>query len=283
MTRARRALSLTCLLALLGTGSAHAAESRGRIAVDGLQRTYRLYVPPSADAGARLGLVVALHPGGRSESGARMAAATRLDRQADRHRFAIVYPDAVSGHFDAGRCCGTRRVADLTFVDRLVARLRRTLPVDPRRISATGFSNGGFLAYRLACHRARTFAAIAVVATTEITHPCRPARPVSVLHVHGGRDRRLGPRGGFLDSPSIRGVAHRWRRRDGCRAHRAARAPRLHRDRWTRCRGGARVRLDVLPAAPHGWPGALGPYGHAGDTYDASAEVGAFLAAARRR
>jgi poly(3-hydroxybutyrate) depolymerase len=45
------------------------------------------------------------------------------------------------------------------FVDRLLDRLGRRFRVDRRRVFATGFSNGGFLAYRLACSRSEPYGA----------------------------------------------------------------------------------------------------------------------------
>lgn len=48
----------------------------------------------------------------------------------------------------------------------LVAKLERTYPVDRRRVFVAGHSNGGMLAYRLACQAAGTVAAIGVQSTS---------------------------------------------------------------------------------------------------------------------
>lgn len=267
-------------------GAARAAPASGRVTralliVGERRRSYRLYVPAGRAPPGGWPLVVALHPGGRDESGESMALATGLDGQAERRRFVIAYPNAVRGRFNGGRCCN-RGVADVAFIDALVRRTRRALPIDSRRIMATGFSNGAFMAYRLACLRARTFAAVAIVAGVQAMSPCRPARAVSVLHIHGANDRRLGLRGRF-DSPTIRGHTEAWRRHAGCRTRSTAIDQQRERISWTRCRRNTRVQLVILRNYGHGWPGALPPYGMTGDTFSASDHIAAFLQRANRR
>lgn len=262
-----------------GQAVAHAL-SAGRVVdagmtVAGRRRSFHLYVPAGATPAAGWPLVVALHGGGREQSGERMALATGLDRQADRRRFVIVYPDALGGRFNAGVCC-QRGVPDVRFIDAVVRRVRRMLPIDRRQITATGFSNGGFMAYRLACLRARTFTTVAVIAAVQPSSHCRPARAVSVLHIHGAKDPRLGLRGRF-GSPTIRGHAETWRRINGCRTRRTSADEQREQIAWSGCRRNTRVRLLILRHYGHGWPGALPPYGNPGDSFSASVYVADFL------
>src|SRR5258707_10998074 len=72
------------------------------IEVDGLTRTYRTYVPQGLAKGAPL--VVVMH--GSGENGAQMRIETGygFDRTADTHHFAVVYPNAHEGDWNA---CGT--------------------------------------------------------------------------------------------------------------------------------------------------------------------------------
>jgi polyhydroxybutyrate depolymerase len=254
---------------------------RAVVTVSRQRRSYRLYVPAGAPPRAGWPLVVALHGGGRQQSGEQMAVATGLDRQADHHRFVIAYPDALGGRFNGGACCN-RGVPDVAFIDTVVRRTRRALPIDRRQITATGFSNGGFMAYRLACLRARTFAAVAIVAGVQAQSPCRPARAISVLHIHGANDPRLALRGRFA-SPTIRGHAQAWRRHAGCRTRSRTVDEQLEQIAWSRCQDSARVRLIILHGYGHGWPGALPPYGQPSDTFSASAHVADFLIATNRR
>jgi polyhydroxybutyrate depolymerase len=63
-------------------------------------------------------------------------------------------------------------------------------PIDDDRVYFTGESNGGFMAYRMACDLADRIAGIWVIAGA--THleqsDCDPSRPVNVLHMHNAGD-----------------------------------------------------------------------------------------------
>ncbi len=62
------------------------------------------------------------------------------------------------------------------------------LSIDPNRIFATGMSNGGMMAFRLACEMSDVFKAIASVAGTDNTVVCKPSKPLSVVHIHARDD-----------------------------------------------------------------------------------------------
>lgn len=70
--------------------------------------------------------------------------------------------------------------------------------IDRSRAYVTGLSNGGMMAYTLACNT-DLFVAIGPVAATQLD-PCTNPRPTSVMHVHGLADEtaasvaRLDPR-----------------------------------------------------------------------------------------
>ena len=109
---------------------------------------------------------------------------------AEKHGFVAVHPEGVGLSWNAaGACCGPAAdngVDDVAFVTAMVARLTRALPIDDERIYVAGMSNGGVLAYALAC-RTSLFAAIGVVAGTQVGQ-CDEPRPTSVMHVHGLAD-----------------------------------------------------------------------------------------------
>ena len=81
--------------------------TRGTMTVGGLNRTYRTYVPRGLAKGAPL--VVVMH--GAGENGARIRIETGygFDRLADEHGFAVAYPNAYEGYWDA-----CTRVGDVT-------------------------------------------------------------------------------------------------------------------------------------------------------------------------
>jgi len=96
---------------------------------------------------------------------------------------------------------------------------------DPKQVYLVGFSNGGFLAYRVACDHADKVAAIVSVSGAAPA-TCSPSSPVAVLEVHGRNDDVVPVAGGKLGGglpqlasfPSARDTIERWARVDGCSA-----------------------------------------------------------------
>jgi polyhydroxybutyrate depolymerase len=271
-------LVATGTLSIVGMANASAAfaSTEGTVRTpDGRDRTYHLHVPVNVPPSARVPLLVALHGG--TGWGAQFEQNSGFDELADRYGFIVVYPDGVgigrSGAalrtWNGGDCCGPaarQQVDDVRFIRLLVEHVQQEHSIDPARVFATGHSNGGILAYRLACEASDLFAAIGVQSSSlELGH-CRPSHPVSAMHIHGTADRNLPITGG-KGPDGISGVAFRrpidGARRlataDGCRAH-----PATHRDaenddvtitRWTSCDERTEVRFLTVKGASHAWMG----------------------------
>jgi polyhydroxybutyrate depolymerase len=172
------------------------------IAVGGLERTYRTYVPRGLAAGAPL--VVVMH--GSGENGAQMREETGygFDRLADKHRFAVIYPSAVEGLWDAcsitGKIIATGKVIgsgpeidDIGFLTAAIDRTIAEIGSDPKRVFATGASRGGSMAIRLALEAPSRFRAVAAV-SANVPSPenfkCKPAgkSTSSVMIMNGTKD-----------------------------------------------------------------------------------------------
>lgn len=63
---------------------------------------------------------------------------------------------------------------DLAFVDAMVDVLTRELCIDATRNFATGYSNGGFMAHAVGCHRSETFRGIAIQESGSSGGGCSP-------------------------------------------------------------------------------------------------------------
>jgi polyhydroxybutyrate depolymerase len=77
------------------------------------------------------------------------------------------------------------------FLDVIFAEVERAVVVDEERVYATGISNGGAMAERLACERSTRFAAVASVGAgnqVAAVQGCNTARAVPVIEVHGTED-----------------------------------------------------------------------------------------------
>ena len=234
-------------------------ESTRGVVIDGNRRTFRVYRP--AELPGQAPLVVVLHGG--FGSGEQAESAYHWDALADREGFVVVYPEGIGRAWNVGdACCGRPgRVGtdDVGYVTAVVAAVGDALPLDPARVYATGISNGGMLAYRLACD-SDTFAAIAPVAATRLGD-CPDPAPVSVLHVHGLADQNIrydgrpGEGVARIDGPPVDDVVAAWRLVDGC----AAPTPVVDGPVTTEsatCPGGRAVELVTVAGAGHQWPGA---------------------------
>ena len=111
-------------------------------------------------------------------------------------------------------------VDDVGYLEGLLEEVEAERPVDPDRVFVLGHSNGGFMAYRLACELAGRIAAVAVLAGADAPPDggCAPTMPVSLLHLHGDADRRvryvgatqIEPHPGAVETVAI------WAERNGC-------------------------------------------------------------------
>jgi polyhydroxybutyrate depolymerase len=228
-------------------------------------RSFRLYRPASVASGKPAPLVVVLHGGFGSAGQAEQSYG--WDDLADRHGFLVAYPDGVGRSWNAGWCCGaahTHEVDDVGFVEGLVAELSAGDGVDPRRVFAAGVSNGGMLAYRIACESPGLLAAIGVVAATMVCDCLQPG-PVSLLHIHGLEDRSVPFRGGVaLEAgrrrlpPSVPSVVQFWRVGGGCGPPTVTEAGQVRRESAVGP-GGIEVCLISLAGVGHVWPGSRPP------------------------
>jgi polyhydroxybutyrate depolymerase len=274
-----RRVLLTVVLATLGVAAAAQSDPPGdserTIRVDGRARRYLLHMPP-ASAARPLPLVLAFHGGGSNpEATVRL---TGLNAKADREGFAVVYP-AGRGRlpriltWNAGACCGfavERGVDDVKFIAALLDDVSRAVRIDARRVYATGISNGGQMAYRLAVDLPGRIAAIAPVAGSLEVPVGQDASPMPVLHFHGTADEHVPFEGG-MGPKSVGGVAFQsvshsvgtWVRVNGCRPtprvsllpDRADDGTRVERREYQGCDGQADVALVVIRGGGHTWPG----------------------------
>lgn len=238
-----------------GTGTRRPAEQDGVPTTAGTHklklevgtpghREYRLRVPPRLrDSPDPLPLVLAVHGG--ASNAEKFEELSGFDGVADDEGFLVAYPEGFAFSWNAGPCCGPARlgrVDDVGFLEKLIDRLVGAGVADPERVYVSGFSNGGGMAYRMACEGPGGIKAIGVVSASLIID-CEPRGPVSVMIVHGRADRSVPYEGGgqrdFDDKRPFTPVSHAvgfWRkalgagslRKDGsCRAARGEAAVRF--------------------------------------------------------
>ena len=242
-------------------------DSTRTLTVDGLERTYILHIPPGIDNQNPTPLVLAFHE--FLENSYVMQQHTGFNDTADQSGFILAYLDGTGTNhnyaWNAGGCCGpafTKNIDDIAFVRQMLADLGTIFRIDPKRIYAVGFSNGGMFSYRLACEMSDTFAAIAAVSGPLFFSPCQPQQPVSVVHVNGLADRQV-PYTGDVGTPPFYGIFFptveqgiaNWVQSDGCSgAAKVEKKGFVTHTAYDSCRAGSAVELYTIDGGAHAWP-----------------------------
>jgi polyhydroxybutyrate depolymerase len=169
----------------------------------GRTRTWHAYLP--ARRVPSPALVLVLHGSQGDFAQARGGYGYDFDRLAESEGFLPIYPDGFERHWNDCRAAGPYAanaldVDDVSFLRALVERFAAEHGADRARVFATGISNGGQMALRLALEAPDLVRAVAPVVASlpaERNMDCRPAgRPVSVLIMNGSADPMNPWRGG---------------------------------------------------------------------------------------
>jgi polyhydroxybutyrate depolymerase len=224
----------------------------------GQERSYRMAVPAVVPADSSIPLMLVLH--GLTMSPINMEGVTGFDELATDPGVLVVYPAGYQHSWNAGGCCEpatTDGVDDVGFIAALIDKLEIEYPIDPNRVFVVGGSNGGEMAYRVACELSDRIAAVANLIGTLLT-ACAPAHGVSVLDIHGTADTDIPYSGGIgcqhVACPSVPDTMQRWRELDGCTGE-----PSITEDAHTvattfaACRDGTEVTFIKAIGKGHAW------------------------------
>lgn len=166
------------------------------ITAGGLVRIYRVYVPKGLAKGAPL--VVVMHGAGENGEQMRMETGYGFERLADKHGFAVAYPNAYEGYWNGcgivgGGDADGLKTDDVGFITALVDKLIAGIGINRAKVFAAGSSRGGFMAFRLALEAPSRFRAVAAVSAnvpTPDNFKCRPRGhgTPSVMIMNGTED-----------------------------------------------------------------------------------------------
>jgi len=165
-----------------------------------------LRLPEKLAAGERVPLLLVLH--GFGVSSGLLIAKAGLNSVADQKKFAYLAPegsrDALGRPFwNAGKSCCDLDHRGLDDVKRLRELLDANLShasIDPKRVFVIGYSNGAFMAQRLACDVGDRIAGVVSVAGASPSPdlPCTQNSALSVLEIHGDADPVVHYEGGTV-------------------------------------------------------------------------------------
>ena len=201
------------------------ARGTGTVQLGG--RPVTVHVPDSYDPARPAPLVVALH--GYTSNAEELESYLRLTPESDRRGFVYAYPDGSTD--DRGdrfwnatdACCAfaSPEPDDSRYLSELISTIQGSYRIDRARVYLIGHSNGGFMAFRMACDHADQITAIASLngASWNDAARCRPSQPVSVLAIHSSTDETVAFGGGAIDDaayPSAATTVAQWLGYDRC-------------------------------------------------------------------
>ncbi|HUJ61565.1 MAG TPA: hypothetical protein VLX92_23835 [Kofleriaceae bacterium] len=203
-------------LALAGCGS---SSTKPPPLVFGGDRPTNLQVPEPLDKHASYPLIMVLH--GYGANGFVQEAYFGISALVKSGQAFVLAPDGTVDSTGAEfwnadpACCDfdNTGVDDSGYLGGLLDDVIAAYPeIDLDAIWIVGHSNGGYMAYRMACDHADVVTDIVVLAGAAASDPstCNPELPVDVLHIHGTADTMVPY------DPNAMASVTQWASHDGC-------------------------------------------------------------------
>ena len=222
--------------------------------VGGLTRQWE-QLTPGGGTTSTTPIIVVLH-------GQAVTAAYEVDRDAMTPLVAqgsaeLVYPQGLGTSWNALGCCAyaqANNVDDIGFVQALVAQVD---PGHARPVYLVGYSNGGRLAYTIACEDPALVDAYAIVDAMPLANGCTLSRPISILQIDATADPAIPYRPGDpgAEQPAATTQVQRLQLLDGCAAAPVStEAGSLITATYTGCTAGTRLVFASYQGANHDWP-----------------------------
>lgn len=260
---------------------------------DGIERSYRVYVPNVYDGSEAVPLILNLH--GYTSNAFEQEVYGDFRAIADTANFLLVHPDGTEDNsgttFWNAFGNPAESVDDIGFLSALIDTVASDFNVDLDRVYSTGMSNGGFMSYTLACQLSQRIAAIASVTGTMVTinlNACNCQHPMPVMQIHGTAD----PTVPYLGSPQgfvpVEDLVEHWADFNNCNSTPTQTAvPNTNMmdgctaDRFVYAGGdnGSSVELYRVNGGGHTWPGSnpLINIGVTNRDFSASVEIWRFF------
>jgi polyhydroxybutyrate depolymerase len=227
----------------------------------GIIRSYLLHIPLHYNTTRPYPLILNFH--GHNSTSLQQERRTDFSAFADQSGSIVVYPqgtigpDHLSG-WDTGPLWDPK-INDVLFVSDLLNQLQARLCINPARIYATGFSNGGGMTNVLACDLSGRIAAFASVAGSypPASGGCHPLRAVPILEIHGTGDRVV-PYNGLPSKnyPPVDQWLQQWATRDECKSRPVifANTKNVLGEEWVGCQNHATLVHYRIQRMGHTWP-----------------------------
>ena len=168
----------------------------------------------------------------------------------------LVYPQGLGESWNAGGCCGLAAQDgedDATFLEDLIA------TVDPGHgdpVYLVGYSNGGRMAYTLACDDPSLVDGYAIVKSVPL-NPCAAQAPITIVQIAATDDWEVPYQPGDAgdESPPVTQQVALLQQSNGCDATSTTTVTgSLTYVTWTACAQGTRLAFATYASGSHLWP-----------------------------
>lgn len=216
----------------------------------GNSRSYLVHVPANYDAARPAPVVLNFHGFGSNPE--QQNAVSAFLQMSNREGFILVTPDGGIGW----RFIQSARDANTAFVRDVVASVSADLCIDPKRIFATGKSQGGFMSSWLGCNAPEIVAAIAPV--SGMYEPTEGCGPIPIMEFHGTADSLIPFGGGRVlvlgNYPGAVAVMEKWASSNRCSGtpETVQLTPHVQRVTYRDCNA---ATVQFITDAGHTWPG----------------------------
>tara|TARA_B100001989_G_scaffold237980_1_gene201022 strand:- start:2338 stop:3606 length:1269 start_codon:yes stop_codon:yes gene_type:complete len=248
-----------------------------------INREFYIVNPSNLNSDNQLPLLISLH-GGADYADANMQYTGFLDIINEKG-FVAIFPQGTvaAGKGDtgwyAGGDCTNLEVCDLSFVERLIDYSIEDLNIDKNRVYVSGFSNGAFMVYTLACFLSNKVAAFAPVSgsmSPDDYQICNPQRPIPVIHIHGTSDDSIPIQGNDYVTP-LQQVSSYLSSLNNCSQNSIINGEDTNEDGYawyseisSNCNQGVNVNFTYLENFGHSWPSTESGKGGGADIDGAS-------------
>jgi len=181
-------------------------------------REYILHIPTNYNVENSTPLVINLHGFGdcAAEFSETVGDFYNFNELADQENFLVAYPQGAyrpekeDTYWEPGDN-GSMNIFenDNYFFEQLIAEINTEFNLDLNKIYAIGYSNGGMMAYSLACNKNDLFSAVGIMSGVMLEEDCMLDNSIPIIKFHGIADEVL-PYAGNLWYQSVSDVVNFW-------------------------------------------------------------------------
>jgi polyhydroxybutyrate depolymerase len=158
---------------------------------DGVTRTYLMSYPNSLED---CPLIINMH--GYTGNATQQQVYTQMDVYAHPQNIAVVYPQGMPNNqgitsWNVGTNWDGNSYDDVGFISAMIDDIASNFDIDLDRVYACGMSNGGYMAYELACElpdKITAFGSVTGNFMLNSNQDCDNGREIPIIHFHGTAD-----------------------------------------------------------------------------------------------